>query len=78
LVRKQTDEERWTELHNEKIHNVARMIRVRRLKWMGFVTGGGKRRAAERFGRKARTNGNQVAFDGIILNWMLQRHNGRI
>ena len=81
MVRKPTDEEnvrvRWTKLY-EEIHNIARMMTVRRVKWVGVVTLRGKRKAAEGFGREARTNGNQVAFDGMILNWMLQRHNGRI
>jgi len=65
-------------LHSEEIHNIVRMIIVRRVRWVGFVARMGKSRAAESFGRKARTNGNQVAFDGMILNRMSQRHNGRI
>jgi hypothetical protein len=57
----------WTKLHSEEIHNIVRMLTVRRVRWVGFVARMGKNRAAESCGRKARTTGNQVAFDGMIL-----------
>jgi hypothetical protein len=73
----------WTKLHNEELHNlycspsIIRIIKSRRMRWMGNVARMGRRGMHIRFwweSQKERYHWEDVDVGGrIILRWILER-----
>jgi hypothetical protein len=78
----------WRKLHNEELHNmyssasIIRIIKSRRMRWLGHVERMGERKNAYRLlvgkPEERRPLGRQDVGGWIILKWILERLDGMV
>jgi hypothetical protein len=76
----------WRRLHNEELHNLytspnTRVIKCRRMRWVGHVASIGDMRNAYIFlleNVKGKDHSENLGIDGKILEWILGEKGGKV